>query len=100
MLLQKNISKAKLIAIDADGVLLNYNHTYGKIWHQRFGEVLSVKEKSAYHCTTYYGVVNPPKKDAFWQTFDEHGWSDMEPMEGAVEACHRLVRAGYHLICV
>lgn len=100
-LLQNNVLEKKgLIALDADGVLLDYNTTYGKIWHLHFNEILNIKEPTAYHSTTYWGVENPPKTDPFWDSFDEHGWMDMAPMEGAVEACHRLVDAGYELVCV
>jgi hypothetical protein len=31
---------------------------------------------------------------------DEHFWSTMPPLPGAVDACHRLHDAGFELVCV
>ena len=89
-----------LIALDADGVLLNYNQAYGVQWAQHFGEEPVCVEPRAYHATTYWGLEAPEKGHAFWDAFDKSGWTSMPSMEGAVEACKRLVAAGHRLVCV
>ena len=93
-------TKSLLIALDADGVLLHYNLAYGKIWEKRFGEKLEIKEKDAYHATTFWGVKNPPYEDDFWKLFAKEGWTNMEPMPGALSACQKLKEAGHRLVCV
>ncbi len=89
-----------IIALDADGVLVNYNQAFGLQWENFFGVRLAVKEPKAYHATTYWDIVNPDYDHPFWDHFDQHGWLDMPAMPGAVEACNRLVEAGHELVCV
>ena len=36
----------------------------------------------------------------FRRHFDEQFWSSVPAIEGALDACHRLHDAGYHLVCV
>lgn len=38
--------------------------------------------------------------EAFRVCFDDEFWSTIPAIEGAVEACHDLVNAGYELVCV
>lgn len=89
-----------LIALDADGVLLDYNRQFGKVWGEHFGQAPVCVEPRAYHATTYWGVEAPGHDHPFWSAFDQGGWSTMPAMEGAVDACRRLVAAGHHLVCV
>jgi FMN phosphatase YigB (HAD superfamily) len=91
---------SSLIAIDADGVLLDYNPVFGIIWHKHFGEVITPKDSRAFWSTNYWGVEEPQRGHAFWDTFNTHGWQLMQALPGAVEACQRLVAAGYELVCV
>jgi phosphoglycolate phosphatase-like HAD superfamily hydrolase len=91
---------APIIAIDGDGVLLNYNQAFGAVWNRQFNTVLTPHEPRAYHAHTFWNVTLPPHPHAFWDRFDAEGWSAMPAMEGAVDACHRLVAAGYQLVCV
>lgn len=88
------------IGLDADGVLVNYNLSYGEIWHKRFGTPLQCVEPRAYHAVNYWGVENPDRDDAFWDLFDQEGWSNMQAMDGALDACQRLHDAGHRLVCV
>ena len=89
-----------LIALDADGVLLNYNDMFGKVWNKATGATISCVEPRAYHATNYWGVEKPHKEHPFWDVFDKEGWNTMFAMEGAVEACQMLVNAGHKLVCV
>lgn len=92
--------KSLLIALDADGVLVNYNEAFGRMWERFFNTKLTCVEPRAYHATTYWGVEAPEFNHPFWEFFDNHGWEDMPAMPDAVDACHRLVEAGHRLVCV
>jgi phosphoglycolate phosphatase-like HAD superfamily hydrolase len=89
-----------LIALDADGVLVDYNRTFGRIWELHFGDSLTELEPRAYHVHNRYGITAPPGGHPFWDHFDRDGWSNMDAMPGAVVACQRLAAAGYRLVCV
>jgi phosphoglycolate phosphatase-like HAD superfamily hydrolase len=89
-----------LIALDADGVLLDYNRAFGMLWCDYFGCELEIVEPKAYHATNFWGVEPPDKGHEFWNYFDHHGWHAMPAMEGAVEACLALAREGHDLVCV
>ena len=89
-----------LIALDADGVLLDYNRQFGRVWERHFGQAPVCVEPKAYHATNYWGLTAPATGDGFWDTFDREGWTTMPAMPGAVEACRRLVAAGHRLVCV
>lgn len=89
-----------LIAIDGDGVLLDYNRTFGALWERHFGVTLIAAEPRAYHATTFWGVPRLAKDHGFWNRFDEEGWRHMPAMPGALRACIRLKEAGCRLVCV
>lgn len=94
-------SQPLVIALDADGVLLNYNQAFGALWSAHFGgDPLTVQDQTAYHATRYWGVEAPERGDVFWDYFDKNGWRTMPAMEGAIEACKALVAAGHTLVCV
>lgn len=89
-----------IAAVDADGVMLDYNHAFGERWMAHFGVTLVPREPRAYHATNYWGVTTPPREDLFWASFDATGWKTMRPLPGAVEACQRLRAAGFEVVCV
>lgn len=88
------------IALDADGVLLDYNLAWGTLWQQAYGRPLECVEPNAYHATTYWGVEMPDQSHDFWALFDHCGWRNMPAKPGAVEACQRMASAGHRLVCV
>jgi phosphoglycolate phosphatase-like HAD superfamily hydrolase len=95
------MKKEKLIVLDCDGVLLNYNQTFGKIYEQYFNEPLTVTNSNAYHAENYYGKKIPDnKRKSFFEFFDKHGWANMEPLPKSVEATHLLKEAGYKILVV
>lgn len=98
--LMSNAKRPWIIGVDCDGVLLDYNRGYGAMWEQYFGVTLSENEPLAYHATHFWGLEALAKDHGFWDHFDQHGWSNMPAMPGAVEACQRLAAAGHTLVCI
>lgn len=92
--------KPLLIALDADGVLLDYNRAFGVVWARVQGQAPVCVEPRAYHAINYWGIPTPSDDHPFWDRFDAEGWQDMPAMGGAVEACQRLAAAGHRLVCV
>ena len=91
------------IALDADGVLLDYRETYARMYELAFG-VKPVRNPGVYyHAENQFETprLNTQEGlDHFYRTFDLHGWTTMKPMPGAVEATKELDRLGWELICV
>lgn len=96
------INSKPILAVDCDGVLLNYNLAYGQAYEEHFGTKLSVKDPLAFHATNYWGIEEPPVNSSFWQAFNEEldMWTRMPAIPGAVEACHEFVAMGFELVCV
>lgn len=91
------------IAIDADGVLLNYREGYGMAWERAFGKKPPIKHPEGYHATHYWDVPTLDFKE--YQHFSRVGfceeiWETMPALEGAVEACEILQEKGFELHCV
>ncbi len=92
----------QVIALDADGVLLDYNLAYASAWQRAFGKYPAEKDASAYWALDRWDVARL-QADALNQlrsAFDTSFWSSIPALPGAVEACHYLVDAGYELVCV
>lgn len=91
-----------LITIDGDGVMVDYTTAYGRRWAQCFGTIPRVLDANAYWPRDVYSVEELEGErlekfrhhggDAFWQSFDA--------LPGAVEACLKLSKAGFDLVCV
>ncbi|MES2188488.1 MAG: HAD family hydrolase [Pseudomonadota bacterium] len=90
------------IALDADGVLLDYNRAYAKAWEKAMGVYPPERDPNAYWAIDRWDVerLEGKRLEKFRATFDVEFWSTIPPMESAVEACHRLHDHGYDLICV
>lgn len=91
-----------IIALDADGVLVNYHDAYANAWAKAFGARPAVRDPAAYWPMDRWDVrrLDGDELEAFRVCFDEEFWSSIPAIEGAVEACHDLVAAGYELVCV
>ncbi len=91
-----------IIALDADGVLLDYHHAYRNAWARAFGALPAVRDPDAYWPLDRWEVRRLAGDDleTFRQCFDYGYWSTIPALDGAVDACHRLVAAGYELVCV
>lgn len=91
-----------LIALDADGVLLDFHLGYASAWERAFGQAPAEKDPLAYWPMDRWQVerLDPPRRAQFRAAFDEQFWTSVPAIAGAVDACHRLHDAGYELICV
>jgi phosphoglycolate phosphatase-like HAD superfamily hydrolase len=91
-----------LIALDADGVLLNYNEAYANAWARAFGQRPALKDAQGYfpHDRWDAPMLGPDGRDALRQAMQEDFWSTMPAIDGALQACRLLADAGYELVCV
>lgn len=97
-----NHTMSKLIALDADGVLLDYSAAYAGAWERAFGSKPALQNPNAYWPTDRWGVPRLVGRDldALRAAFDDHFWSTIPAVEGALRGCQMLEEAGYELICV
>ena len=91
-----------LIALDADGVLLDFHLGYASAWQRAFGVAPAERDPLAYWPMDRWEVdrLDPERRLQFRAAFDEHFWTTVPAIAGAVDACHRLRDAGFDLICV
>lgn len=91
-----------VIALDADGVLLDYHEGYARAWEQAFGQALVMVDPHAYWAWDRYGAprLQKDQRQHLQTAMGEDFWSNLRPMPGAVEACRLLRQAGYRLVCV
>jgi phosphoglycolate phosphatase-like HAD superfamily hydrolase len=91
-----------LLALDGDGVLLDYLEGYAEAWREAFGTRPAVRDPLGYGPLERWEV---PRLDAegrarFRKHFDTKFWSSVPAIPGAVEASVRLHDAGFALVCV
>lgn len=94
---------SELLALDGDGVLIDFHEGYARAWEKAFGERPSVGNPHGYHPADYWAVPRLDKagvRHLYTKGFDEETWSTMPAMPGAKEACELLVRNGARLVCV
>lgn len=98
----KASAKRNIVALDADGVLLDYNLAYAHAWEKAFGYFPWEKDPNAYWAMDRWGVtrLTGGALERFRLVFDEEFWSSVPAMGGAIAACDQLVHAGYRLVCV
>ena len=91
-----------LIALDADGVLLDFHLAYAGAWRRAFGKAPAERDPLAYWPMDRWKVerLDAKKRVQFRASFDEYFWATVPAIEGALEACHRLHDAGFELVCV
>src|SRR5258706_12138405 len=91
-----------LIALDADGVLVDFHIGYANAWQRAFGELPRERDPLAYWPFDRWDVdrLSGTRLARFREHFDTHFWSSLPAIEGALGACHRLHDAGFDLICV
>jgi len=92
----------KTIALDADGVLLDYNAAYRLAWQKAFGELPELRDENAYWAIDRWNVRHLDGKDLahFRKYFDENYWATIPALPNAVQACEALINAGFELVCV
>lgn len=91
-----------VIALDADGVLLDFHLAYAGAWQCTFGDYPAERDAQAYWPMDRWDVprLGFLRKRRFKAAFDEQFWSSVPPIDGALEACQRLHDAGFALVCV
>lgn len=93
---------SSIIAIDADGVLLDYNLAYSHAWEKAFGELPALRDINAYWAMDRWNVrqLSGSELDKFHSCLDEEFWSSIPAIPNAIKACEELCNAGYELVCV
>jgi phosphoglycolate phosphatase-like HAD superfamily hydrolase len=91
-----------LIALDADGVLLDFHLGYASAWQRAFGVVPAERDPHAYWPMDRWEVerLDTVGREQLRAAFDERFWTTVPAIDGAVDACHRLRDAGFDLVCV
>lgn len=91
-----------IIALDGDGVLVDYHLAYAQAWVKAFGRRPALRDPAAYWPMERWGVrrLAGEELQTFRKCFDAEFWSTIPAIAGAMEACHELVAAGYELVCV
>ena len=94
--------KNPVIALDADGVLLDYSKAYAAAWERAFSQRPLERDPSAYWPIDRWAVdrLSGWRLERFRAGFDSAFWSTIPAIDGAVEACNAMHDAGYTLICV
>lgn len=91
-----------IIALDADGVLLDYGLAYAGAWQKAFGVYPRERDPSAYWPIDRWAVedLKDDRLEQFRRVFDTDFWTSIPPVPGAVDACKALAARGFELICV
>jgi phosphoglycolate phosphatase-like HAD superfamily hydrolase len=91
-----------LIALDADGVLLDFHLGYAGAWQRAFGAAPAERDPLAYWPIDRWSVdrLDDERRAHFRRYFDAEFWSSVPAIAGALSACHRLHDAGFDLVCV
>ena len=91
-----------IIALDADGVLLDYNASYRKAWERAFGVLPALRDENAYWAIDRWAVdrLEGEELEHFRANFDENFWNSIPSLPRAVKACEELCAAGFELVCV
>ena len=92
----------QIIAIDADGVMLDYNLAYVKAWQRTFGYLPVEINPHAYWASDRWGIqhLRGAELMRFRSSFDKEFWTTVPILDNVVEACDLLHQAGYELVCV
>lgn len=91
-----------LIALDCDGVLLDFQIGYAGAWQRAFGHMPAERDRLAYWPMDRWQVerLDAPRRAVFRAAFDEQFWATLPAIAGALDACCRLEQAGFDLVCV
>ena len=92
-----------ILALDADGVLVDLHVGYARAWQRAFGVTPAERDPLAYWPMDRWDVgrVDPEQRLLLREQFQQSElWENLPAIAGAVDACHRLHDAGYDLVCV
>jgi phosphoglycolate phosphatase-like HAD superfamily hydrolase len=90
------------IALDADGVLLDFHLGYAAAWRRAFGHRPVERDPLAYWPIDRWQVerLDPERRVHFRNFFDLEFWSGLPAVSGSLDACISLHDAGFDLVCV
>lgn len=96
------MNKKEIIALDADGVLLDYHVAYRHVWQKAFGYLPALLDPHAYSPIHMWDVpfLDASGQEELKRQQDATFWSTMPAIPGAVDAAIKLHAAGYELVCV
>jgi phosphoglycolate phosphatase-like HAD superfamily hydrolase len=91
-----------ILALDADGVLLDLHVGFARAWERAFGVYPEERDPQAYWPQDRWDVapLDAEQRLLLRAQFGSSLWETLPPIAGAVEACHRLHDAGHELVCV
>jgi phosphoglycolate phosphatase-like HAD superfamily hydrolase len=91
-----------ILALDADGVLVDLHLGYAMAWQRAFGVYPAERDPQAYWPIDRWQVerLDGERRLQLRAQFDEQFWTSLPAIDGAVQACHRLHDAGFDLVCV
>ncbi len=92
-----------ILALDADGVLVDLHAGYARAWQRAFGVTPAERDPLAYWPMDRWDVgrVDAEQRLLLREQFQQAElWENLPAIAGAVDACHRLHDAGYDLVCV
>lgn len=96
------MSSHRVLALDADGVLLDYNLAYAGAWQRAFGRRPALRNPHAYWAADRWDVerLSGEALHRFRAGLDVQFWSALPAVHGALEACQQLVAGGFELVCL
>lgn len=91
-----------IIALDADGVLLDYHVAYRSAWEKAFNQLPALKDPNAYWPIDRWEVRKLEGDELlhFRCFFSEEFWRTIPAIDGAIDACNQLHDAGFELVCI
>ncbi len=72
-----------LLALDVDGVILNFDIFYSKFAYEKFG--VRIQDKTAWNMTQRYGLSENQDKEV-WQMINESNWTGLPIFEDVKQA--------------
>lgn len=79
-----------LLALDVDGVILNFDKFYATFAYEKFG--VRIQDKTAWNMTKRYGLSDSQDKEV-WRMINESNWTKLpvfEDVQQAVEIINQL----------
>ena len=92
-----------ILALDADGVLVDLHAGYARAWQRAFGVLPAERDPLAYWPMDRFDVapIDAEQRLLLRAQFQQPElWEGLPAIECAVEACQRLHDAGFELVCV
>ena len=74
-----------LLALDVDGVILNFDAFYAKVAYEKFGEIATIKDKKAWNMNQRYGLSDSQDKEV-WRMINESSWTGLSMFDDTKQA--------------